>query len=68
MYFGITTTHRRLFQYELSRLDSPEQKIEDFEDERIPSIEHGVTGRAGGDGEDEIKETGFGESADESAL
>jgi hypothetical protein len=68
MYFGITTTHRRLFQYELSGFNSPEQKIEDFEDEGVPAVERGVAGRAGGDGEKKIKEAGFGKSADESAL
>ena len=68
MYFGITTTHRRLFQYELGGLNSPEQKIEDFEDERVPAVERGVVGRAGGDGEKKIKETRFGKRANESAL
>ena len=69
MYFGIAkATHCRLFQYELGGLNSPEQKIEDLEDERVPAVERGVAGRAGGDGEKEIKETGFGKSANESAL
>ena len=67
-YFGIPTTHRRLIQDELSRLDSPEQKIEDLEDERVPAVKHGVAGRAGGDGEEEIKEMGLGKGADELAL
>ena len=65
---GFTTTHHRLFQYEFGRLYPPEQKIENFEDERVPAVEHGVAGRAGGDGEEKVKEAGFGKSANESAL
>jgi len=67
MHLGVAT-HRGLFRYELSGLDSPEQEIEYLKDERVPAVEHGVGGRARGDREEKIEKVRLGKGADEFAL